>query len=350
MSNELGFDFYPGDGLNQNNVIAPLDYSSFSTKVKTFHNIFYKKTPLYWKKGVMSLLGKYDIYVMTGEPYCISTWVFSFISKFLLRKKVIFWGHGWYGNESFSKKILKKLFYLNANRLLIYGDYATKLMIQEGYSSDRLFVIHNSLNYSVQLDVIKRIPANNPLSAHFSNNNPTIVFSGRLAGNKKLHMILEAISNLRQKDVFVNCVFLGDGSERTVLEKRSRDLGIENQIWFYGACYDELIIGTMYWYAALCVGPGNIGLTAIHSMTFGCPVATHDNFAHQRPEFEIIKPGVTGDFFVENDLSSLTQMIQKWVSISPAEREKVRSECREAVARDWTPDYQISVLRKAIAF
>lgn len=48
--------------------------------------------------------------------------------------------------------------------------------------------------------------------------------------------------------------------------------------------------------ADLCVSPGNVGLTAMHSLVFGCPVITHNCFEWQMPEFEAIQPGITGDF------------------------------------------------------
>ena len=38
----------------------------------------------------------------------------------------------------------------------------------------------------------------------------------------------------------------------------------------------------------LTVSPGNIGLTAIHSLSYGTPVCSHSNFNNQMPESEAI--------------------------------------------------------------
>lgn len=45
----------------------------------------------------------------------------------------------------------------------------------------------------------------------------------------------------------------------------------------------------------------------MHSMMFGCPVITHNNFNWQMPEYEAIKPGITGDFFKMDDVSDLVK-------------------------------------------
>ena len=44
------------------------------------------------------------------------------------------------------------------------------------------------------------------------------------------------------------------------------------------------------------VSPGNVGLTAIHSLSYGTPVLTHNNFNNQMPEVESIQPGFNGYF------------------------------------------------------
>ena len=56
-----------------------------------------------------------------------------------------------------------------------------------------------------------------------------------------------------------------------------------------GECYSEETNAKLIYNADLCVAPGNIGLTAIHVMMFGCPAITHNDFKWQMPEFEAIK-------------------------------------------------------------
>ena len=54
----------------------------------------------------------------------------------------------------------------------------------------------------------------------------------------------------------------------------------------------------------------NVGLTAIHSLSFGTPVLTHNNFDNQMPEVQAINEGENGGFFIENDLEDLIKKIE----------------------------------------
>ena len=127
------------------------------------------------------------------------------------------------------------------------------------------------------------------------------------------------------------------------------DLGLTNQVWFYGACYDERRIAELLYNADLCVSPGNVGLTAMHAMTFGCPVISNDNFSTQMPEFEAIEDGKTGTFFKENDIESLAEAISRWRDSSP-DRELVRKACYKVIDEKYNPHLQLETLKKVIYY
>lgn len=55
--------------------------------------------------------------------------------------------------ESFLKHILDKM----PMGLFVYGDYAKRLMIKEGFDENKLHVIHNSLAYSKQIKIRKQL-------------------------------------------------------------------------------------------------------------------------------------------------------------------------------------------------
>ena len=130
------------------------------------------------------------------------------------------------------------------------------------------------------------------------------------------------------------------------MQQKAEELNIVNQIWFYGPCYDELINAEFIFNADLCIAPGNVGLTAIHSMMFGCPVITHDDFKHQMPEFEAIKPFYTGAFFKRDSQSSLNEVIMKWFNKNENNREYIRQQCYNEIDTKWTPKFQMNVIRE----
>ena len=77
-------------------------------------------------------------------------------------------------------------------------------------------------------------------------------------------------------------------------------------------------------HASLCVSPGNVGLAAIHSLSFGTPVCTHSNLLNQMPEIEAVEEGVTGCYFDENNLDNLIEVINNWLN-KKIKRERRRS-------------------------
>ena len=132
------------------------------------------------------------------------------------------------------------------------------------------------------------------------------------------------------------------------MEKRIEDLGIKEQVWFHGACYNEFRNAELLYNADLCVSPGNIGLTAIHSLMFGCPAITNDDFNHQMPEFETIKEGVTGTFFKAYESESLASSIRTWFSHHLDDRDEVRNACYHEIDTKWNPHNQIDIFTKVL--
>lgn len=311
-------------------------------------NRIFIKSPIYWQSDIFKeLLVPMDAYIMIGEPFCISTWLFAAIARFFFRKRVLFWTIGWFGRENFFKKIIKKIFFRLPNALLLYGNYAKKLMVKEGFDERRLFVIHNSLSYSRQIEIRNSIKASDIYNNHFKNNSKNLVFVGRLAKAKKLDEIMQLIPELKKAGVDANITFVGDGAERKQLEDLAEKLGIENNVWFYGACYDELKNAELLYNADLCISPGNVGLTAMHALMFGCPVATHGDFKFQAPEFESIVDGTTGVFFKRDDILDMVRVIKKWFSDGKP-RDEIRKAAFKEIDLSWNPNYQIKILEEAL--
>lgn len=302
----------------------------------------------YWQEGVVPFIFRdYNTYIILGEPFCISTWIFLIFSKLYPKKSVFFWSHGWYGREGLFKRIFKRIFFKLGAGVLLYGNYAKELMVEDGFDPKKLFVIHNSLNYDLQLSLRNSISDTDTYKEHFKNENPNLVFVGRLTKIKSLNMILEALTTLKLDGHLFNLTLIGDGEQKSELINLTRKLGIEDQVWFHGSCYNERTNAILIYNADLCVSPGNVGLTAIHSLMFGCPVLTHNNFKMQMPEFEAIVPGKTGDFFEYKDTKSLAEKILSWFN-SNRNRTQVRKECFNEIDGYWNPEYQINIIKNAI--
>lgn len=306
----------------------------------------YFKFHFYYQKDIINLAFKKDIgaFLVLGDPFCVSTWMLCMKVKLATHKKIYFWTHGWYGKETSLRKIFKKVFFNLADGIFLYGNYARDMMISEGFDKNRLFVIHNSLDYDNQIKIRKELTNTNLFQDHFKNDNKNLIFIGRLTTVKKLDLILDALASLNKKGEYYNLTFIGDGVEIENLKKKVVQENLLQQVWFYGKCYDDKVVAEFLYNADLCVAPGNVGLTAMHSMVFGTPVITHNDFKYQMPEFESIKENVTGSFFERDNLQSMVSCIQKWFSCNSTKREAIRLNCYEEIDKYWNPYFQIKVL------
>lgn len=305
----------------------------------------------YYLKGALNLAFRRDItnYILIGEPAMLTTWIFPWLVRlFRPSSKIIFWTHGWYGKEGKLKSIIKKLYFLPAHNILTYGDRARNLMIDVGFKPDKVKAIHNSLDHTAQVKLRNNQQSTAIYKEHFGNNAPVIIFIGRLTAVKKLDMLIEAVDLLKQKGSIYNVIFVGDGSEKESLEKLVNDKGLNDQVWFYGACYDEKQNAELIFNADLCVAPGNIGLTAMHVMAFGTPALTHNDFSWQMPEYEAIHPGITGCFFDRNNTESLAKAIDDWFSDKSDKREEIRLACYKEIDENWTPEFELNVLKQVV--
>ena len=293
-------------------------------------------------------LENYDVLIIAGVYQCLTEWKIAFkYGRCMKKPKLLFWTHGMYGKESAFRKRVKTILYKSGDGMLLYGNYAKKMMVKQGFDPKKLFVIHNSLDYQKQLELRNELKPSDVYREHFKNNNPTLVFIGRLTPVKQLDKLVDAVFILKQKGELYNVVFIGDGEVRSSLEAKVENNGIKEQVWFYGACYDENINAELIYNADLCVAPGNIGLTAMHTLMFGCPAISHDDFKWQMPEFESIIPHKTGLFFEYNNVDSLVDKISEWFRVNGSLREHVRKACYNEIDTQWTPAFQINVLKNA---
>ena len=343
MDKEMDIDFYFGDKMAD---VKKLDYNELSGFKQELKNVKLLSN-FYWQRGVISLFfKKYRTYLMLGEYYCLSTWIILLFSKFS-SKRVYLWSHGWYGKETRVVSFIKRIFFKMADGVFLYGDYAKRLMLEEGFNQDKLHVIYNSLNYEEQILIRYSLKSSDIYKDYFGNNDPIVIFIGRLTKIKKLHLILKAQKQLLDIGRPFNLVIIGDGDERNSLHEEVVTFGLGDFVWFVGKLYDEKMIAEYVYNADLCVSPGNVGLTAMHTLMYGTPVITHDNFTMQMPEFESIQSYVTGDFFTEGNVDDLALKIKQWLERNEG-REIIRKNCYEIIDRFYNPSYQTLVIKGVI--
>ena len=317
------------------------------SKLHILKNHWFNKKTLIWQSSVLKeiLFTKFDCVLFLGEMYIISSWFAIVIAK-LRGKKIYMWSHGIYGNENIFKKFFRLLFLKQADFIFLYENRSKLLLKQNGFSEDSLEVVYNSLDYDLhnktylQLKNTKRID----LITYFADNSlPVIIFIGRLTANKKINLLIDALKNINNQKTSYNLLIVGEGEKLDFLKNAYQNLIYDGWLYFYGSSYESSITSQLIYHSDLCVSPGNIGLTAIHSLSFGTPVASHNNFINQMPEVEAIIDGKNGFLFEENDSVDLANKITSWFSNN---RFVDRDLIRKIVVEKYNPDNQLAIFTK----
>lgn len=347
MAEKFDCDFFFGDTVFQPlKAFEAQDLKGFKGFIKA------RKTRIkafVWHSSIKPIFNrKYTHYVLTGDSSMIVNWLIILYAK-LFHKKVFLWSHGVKTSKlKTSTRLLLKSFFTHATGVLMYNRYNCKYMKMIGCKEERLHVIHNSLDTSTQSAIYEQLSPSDIYTHHFGNNNPTLIYIGRIQRVKKTEQILDAMELLKKKGVDLNLVVVGANVDDEMFTKKLTDYQLQDNVWMYGPCFDEVKNSELIYNAAVCVSPGNVGLTCIHVLSYGTPVITNNNFSIQMPEYEAIVEGKTGDFFVEDDIEDLASKIARWVSLSSEQREACRNMSRATILDEWSVDYQVNLLSKVL--
>lgn len=351
MLNDQDIEFHFFYGTSPAGGIREIEWdtsnASILSRLHKVRNIRVKSILIY-QIGVLynALFKKWDALILLGDMFVLTHWLATLLAK-ASGKEVYFWGHGLYGNESKAKLVVRKLFLALADGHFLYGHYAKELMRKEGFDSARIHVIYNSLDYNFHKSIRNKVVEADFYKGrnYFADNSlPVLVFIGRLTPEKKIDMLITAIEALKNREMKVNLLIIGDGKERLTLAERAYSL--MGQVYFYGTCYDEFEIGKLLANADLCVSPGNVGLTAIHSLSFGTPVCTHSDMTEQMPEAEAIVNGETGVLY-DRTKGDLAVVIKNWLVHAP-DRNEIRKKCYEIIDSRYNPHVQVEIFKHAL--
>lgn len=325
--------------------------SKFSDRIHLLNNTYLKKKYLVWQNlGIYKWFKeKPDTLIILGDFILVSNWILTFIAK-VKKVEVVMKGHGMYGNETGLKLILRRTFLKLADKHLVYEKHGKKIMEQNGIPAEQIHILFNSLDYDTHIAAREHIERLNKAEIlHFFKNPqlPTLIFIGRLTKVKKLDLIIAAGQKLQIKNIAVNILFVGDGIEKENLKALATEQLEDGSFHFLGASYDETINSKLIAVCDLCVSPGNVGLTAIHSLSYGTPVCTHSNLLFQMPEAEAIEHGLNGILFEQDNVESLTEAIKTWLSDN-RDRKLVRKKCYEIIDKYYNPYYQTKVIENLV--
>lgn len=340
MDEQLPIDFYFGDQSSEN--IALSNHSLLINYKGKLNNIFSGSKLIWQRKAIKKAFSKrYSHYILTGNPGILSNWVIVLVCR-LLGRKIVLWTHGLYGDEKGLKRFKNLLYLRLANQIFTYNERGRELLIQNGIRDSKVATIYNSLDYKKQVDLLDRVGNSSFARNYFGNDDKIVTFIGRLTPQKKVDLLLKAASKSTEK---YNIIIVGEGPCRGELDKLVEALELQNRVWFYGECYDDSMIATIIANSQLTVSPGNCGLNAIESLTYGTPMVTHSNMTKQMPEAEAVaelceKSGAKL-LFEENNIDDLTYVIDKNIVLND---KTVKNIAQQIIFEKWNADRQIEIM------
>lgn len=352
IDQKLNIDFYFGDKMDDVKSFNPRRLRGF----KGFLANKYILGNIYFQRGSLGVIfnSSYKKYIILGEFYCINHWLLLFSKHFYKKRKIYLWTHGFYGRENSFKYLVKRIFFSLSDGILLYGNYAKELMTSYGYRPEFMHVIYNSYKFT---EIKKNLFSNKSLGSLVSENRNSksrILFIGRLTSVKRLDILIMAICYMKNVLKYpVDLFIVGIGEDLSKLEKLVVEKELIENVHFLGALYDEELIAPIICSCDLCISPGNVGLTAIHCLSYGTPVATHNNFSSQMPEFEAILDTEFNGFLFEKD--SYLSIAQKSVeyltkinSLSLEEKLNIRYKRMKVISEKYNPTIQLKVIQSLV--
>jgi glycosyltransferase involved in cell wall biosynthesis len=312
----------------------------------------------YWRrliiqKGLLRFALRKDIQaiIYLGVAQSVSTW-FSAVLARLSGKKVYFWTHGWTHPDPWVRNAVRCSFYrLAHDGLLLYGVRARKIGIEKGFDPKRLYVIYNSLDYEKSKGIRQCVTPSELDHVRRENfecpNLPMLICTSRLVQERRLDLLLDALAMLKDRGYGVNALIVGGGPQKKALEQKAQDMALSAK--FLGECYDENTLARLFMASKVTVVPSYLGLTAIHSLSYGTPVITNDKAELHGPEWEAIQPGINGEYYVHGNVCDLSDKIFQWTQYDDIREKDLRSQCIQSIEEHYTPKAQREAIEYALS-
>lgn len=217
------------------------------------------------QRGLLQLLDsdRFDTVVTEFNPRIISNlWLLAYARR--KRIRFVWWGHGMTtGAASWNLRTRLALARL-ADATIFYADEQARSFIAMGLSPAAVVTAPNSLD----LSSIRPLCSERPL-----HRRDHVLFIGRLVPEKRVDVLIRAFAAaVAGLAPGANLLIIGNGPEQSPLRQLAAGLGVDTRVRFLGSLTEPGDLAPWFNASFVSVSPGPIGLSALHSLTFGLPV------------------------------------------------------------------------------
>lgn len=223
-----------------------------------------------------------------------------------------------------------------ADLVITLGTAMREEIIDRGVDPDRVVVVPNGIDE----EFLDPLPARGPLRAAygFADDDLVVGTTSSFYRFEGLDVLLEAVADLRSRDVPVRALLVGDGPERATLRRRARELGVEDVTYFtgrvpasqvrqYHAILDVFVVPRRNERVCQLVTP----LKPIEAMAGGLPVIASDVKALR----EIVEPQMTSTLIPPEDSAALAKCLAM-LAYAPERGREIGRRARLRISRDNT--------------
>lgn len=318
----LAVKFFVGDRYFKPSVRTDREILSNEHVAKVRNFYFFKRRAAIQFVNPWPII-KADVVVVEYNPRIITNWVWCILRK-ALGRRTLGWGHAWPRRGSGAKTVFLRHLMLDLMAgLIVYTPEQKKELEKSGLARNKkVFVAPNAIYLAGTVGDLRAGNAR-------SDNYKDVIIVGRLVAEKKPQVLLRAFRVfLDLSNAVSNLHVVGDGPLLEDLLVLTKELDLEERVFFHGHVSDPSFLARMYSQAAVSVVPGFAGLSVTQSLIFGCPVVVSRDEDHA-PEVALIHDGrARSAYFATDDVKSLAGTLVDYVTnhpLRPDERDEIAS-------------------------
>lgn len=275
----------------------------------------------YWQ-GVPKMVRKGDLVVVEHAAKLLDNYLLYAMAR-IRYIKLAYFGHG----ENFQKKHefalarkAKEAMLRKVSMWFAYTEVSKTSLLRQGVKEQQITVVNNTLESTGQPSV------------DMTKAQNKFVYIGGLYDIKRIDVVIEA-AFIAQKTISKNSDnfelhIVGDGPERSQAVEADQRF---TWLTYHGSLFDETRAEILTSAASLLM-PTAVGLVAIDSFQFGCPILTFESGEHG-PEIAYLQDGKNA-LFTRGEISAkkYADCIIKF-SQTPGLAQKLQKSCKQDAAK-----------------
>lgn len=241
----------------------------------------------------------------------------------------------------FKKWLVRRIFSLGS-AILVSSSGGVEYLKSLGFPGDKIFLVPTAVDNDWWTELAARADRKAQRAAwNIPPDGAVALFCAKLQRWKGPADLLEAFARADVPNSYL--VFAGDGPERSTLERRAAELGLDARVRFLGFI-NQSQLPSVYCAADLFVLPSlfePFGLVVNEAMLCGLPVAVSDRVG---AKFDLVRPDENGYVFPAGDVEALAAILRR--ILPDAEKRARMGAAARRRMETWSPrEYTDSVVR-----